>query len=264
MKLFSQIKEKLTRKPKEQPIEVVRLEEVDSTNSYLRTYSPHSDADMIVVTTEYQTAGRGQGTNHWESARGENLLFSLLIHPSWVPVGRQFLLSEAGALAIKEVLDHYTEGISLKWPNDIYWHDSKLSGTLIETSVSSQGIRKCIYGVGLNVNQTSFPSTLPNPVSLRQILGHDVDREKLLQALLASFRKYYELTREGAYGAISELYFESLYWRDGYHVFRDQDGQFEGKIFGVEDDGRLLLHDREGRVREYAFKEVEFSIPSAH
>ena len=218
---------------------------------------------MVVVTADHQTAGRGQGTNRWESAEGMNLLFSVLIHPSWIPVGRQFLLSEAGALAIKEVLDGYTEGITLKWPNDIYWNDRKLSGTLIETAVSSQGLKKCVYGIGLNVNQTAFSDDLPNPVSLKQIVGHDVDREQLLQELIVSFKKYYELTREGAYGDISELYFMNLYHRDGYYRFRDKEGEFEGRIFGVEDDGRLLLHDRQGCIREYSFKEVEFMIPAA-
>ena len=80
---------------------------------------------------------------------------------------------------------------------------------------------------------------------------------------IVSFKKYYELTREGAYGDISELYFMNLYHRDGYYRFRDKEGEFEGRIFGVEDDGRLLLHDRQGCIREYSFKEVEFMIPAA-
>ena len=129
-----------------------------------------------------------------------------------------------------------------------------MSGTLIETAVSSQGLKKCVYGIGLNVNQTAFSDDLPNPVSLKQIVGHDVDREQLLQELIVSFKKYYELTREGAYGDISELYFMNLYHRDGYYRFRDKEGEFEGRIFGVEDDGRLLLHDRQGCIREYSFK----------
>lgn len=262
MKILSRIKDKLSRKSPENDVELVRLDEVDSTNSFLRSYAETTDKLITVVTAAYQTAGRGQGTNRWESRRGENLLFSIRTHPSWVPVGRQFLLAEAGALALKEVLDTYTEGIALKWPNDIYWHDKKLSGTLIETSVTSQGLRRCVYGVGLNVNQTEFPADLPNPVSLAQILGHPVDCDLLLRQIIAAFKKYYELTREGAYSDIAALYYESLYRRQGYHRFRDKDGDFDGAIFGVEDDGRLLLHDREGRIREYFFKEVEF-VPEA-
>lgn len=263
MKIFSRIKEKWGGKAKAEAARIIHLNETDSTINYLRGYTPAEQEEMTVVVAEHQTAGRGQGTNRWHSAPGENLLISVLIHPTWVPVGRQFLLSEAGALALKEVLDNYTEGITLKWPNDIYWHDRKLSGTLIETSVSARGIKSCIYGVGLNANQTSFPDDLPNPVSLAQILGHDVDRELLLRQLIAAFRKYYELTREGAYAEIAALYLQSLYHRDGYHRFRDQDGEFDGAIFEVEDNGHLLLHDRQGRIREYAFKEVEFVLPDA-
>lgn len=169
---------------------IVRLEETDSTNTYLRQHASQMEAWMTVVTAEYQTAGRGQGVHTWESNRSENLLFSVLTHPVMVPVRSQFLLSEAGALALKEVLDGYTDGITLKWPNDIYWNDRKLSGTLIETSIGGGRIKNCVFGIGLNVNQKTFESDAPNPVSLAQILGHDIDREQLFKQIVAAFEKY--------------------------------------------------------------------------
>lgn len=104
---------------------IIKLEETDSTNTYLKNYSPSDDEEMVVAVADYQTAGRGQGTHAWESERGKNLLFSILVRPVWVPVTRQFLLSMAGAIALKDVLDTYTEGITLKWPNDVYWYDKK-------------------------------------------------------------------------------------------------------------------------------------------
>lgn len=261
MSFLSHIKDKFSRKPKNNGVQIIRIEEVDSTNNFLRTYQPAEEEIMTVAVAEHQTAGRGQGTNRWEAEAGKNLLFSVLIHPTWIPVAKQFLLAEAGALALKDVLDQYTDGITLKWPNDIYWHDRKLSGTLIETSLHGASIKNCIYGVGINVNQTNFSASLPNPVSLAQILGHDIDREKLLQEFVSSFKKYYDLTRSGAYADIAACYLQSLYHRNGYHRFRDKEGEFEGAIFEVEDNGHLLLHDRQGVIRSYAFKEVEFVLP---
>ena len=82
-------------------VEIIELQEVDSTNNYLAKYKSADQADMVVAVADYQTAGRGQGINRWESERGKNLLFSMLIHPVMVPVARQFLLSMAGALALK-------------------------------------------------------------------------------------------------------------------------------------------------------------------
>lgn len=260
MKIFSKLKDKFKPTPVDTSLRVIRLDEVDSTNTYLRQYHPAEEEQMVVAVAEHQTAGRGQGSNSWESEAGKNLTLSVLTRPTWVPVARQFLLSEAGALALKDVLDTYTDGISLKWPNDIYWHDRKLSGTLIELNVSQRGISRCVFGVGLNVNQQTFTSDAPNPVSLAQILGHEVDREKLLEQLIASFRRYSELTLNGAYMDIAAMYHEALYRRGDYYTFRDDVGEFEGRIFEVEDDGHLLLHDRQGVIRRYAFKEVEFVI----
>lgn len=160
---------------------IIRMEEVDSTNRFLIQLGSYDEEALIVAVADYQTAGKGQGTHVWESEAGKNLLFSLLVCPRWVPVRQQFLLSEAGALAIKEALDSYAGGFSLKWPNDVYWNDRKISGTLIETSVDSRGIKRCVFGVGVNINQMQFLSDAPNPVSLAQIVGHEVDREEVLQ-----------------------------------------------------------------------------------
>lgn len=239
---------------------IIRLEETDSTNTYLRQHASQMEAWMTVVTAEYQTAGRGQGVHTWESNRSENLLFSVLTHPVMVPVRSQFLLSEAGALALKEVLDGYTDGITLKWPNDIYWNDRKLSGTLIETSIGGGRIKNCVFGIGLNVNQKTFESDAPNPVSLAQILGHDIDREQLFKQIVAAFEKYYRMLENRQYDAISALYHEALYRRQGFYMYEDGDGRFEGAIVEVGDDGLLVLRDRDGRFREYEFREVKFVL----
>ena len=234
------------------------MEEVDSTNRFLRQMESYDEEALTVAVADYQTAGKGQGTHTWESEAGKNLLFSLLVCPRWVPVRRQFLLSEAGALAIKEVLDSYAEGFSLKWPNDVYWNDRKISGTLIETSVDSRGIKRCVFGVGVNINQMQFLSDAPNPVSLAQIVGHEVNREEVLQKIIDAFLRYYELLRRADYQDVTGIYHLSLYRRKGYHWYEDADGKFEGAFVEVEDDGHLVLHDKKGVIRSYAFGEIKF------
>ena len=107
-------------------IKIIKLKETESTNSYLRQYTPKEGEDLTVVTTEFQTAGRGQGKNTWESNKGENLLFSILCHPKNVLAKRQFILSQAIALAVRDALSMYINDIEIKWPNDIYWHHHKL------------------------------------------------------------------------------------------------------------------------------------------
>ena len=237
---------------------IIRLGEIDSTNRYLREYHEEDEAEMVVAVADFQPAGKGQGAPTWESESGKNLLFSIKVHPSWVPVRSQFVLSMAEALALKDALDSYVDGITLKWPNDVYWNDKKISGTLIETSVDSMGIKTCIFGTGINVNQTTFFSDAPNPVSLAQILGHEVDREELLQQVLDAFAKYYELLRRADYQDVSGIYHLSLYRRKGYHRYEDAEGAFDGALVEVEDDGHLVLHDKKGVIRSYAFGELKY------
>lgn len=237
---------------------IIRLKEIDSTNRFLRELRDEQEDEMVVAVADFQTAGKGQGSHTWESEAGKNLLFSIKVHPRWVPVRQQFLLSMAGAIAIKEALETYVDGITLKWPNDVYWNDKKISGTLIETSIDSKGIKTCIFGIGINVNQEAFHSDAPNPVSLRQILGHEVDRDELLQKVIDGFIRYYELLRRADYMDVSGIYHLSLYRRKGFHRYEDADGDFEGAFVEVEDDGHLILHDKQGVIRSYSFGEVKF------
>ena len=118
--------------------EHVHLPETDSTMLLLLRLPQyqHSDKEFVLATTDYQTAGRGQRGNHWEAERGKNLLFGFLFHPTLVPVTHQFALSEALALAVRAALaEHVDGGVTVKWPNDVYWLDYKIAGMLLEHDV---------------------------------------------------------------------------------------------------------------------------------
>ena len=170
-------------------IRIHRFETIDSTNSWLRSLdggSPGCEYELAV--TEFQTSGRGQRGNTWESEPGKNLLFSILAHPGDVKVQEQFFISESIALAVADsVSDLAGDGFTVKWPNDIYWNDSKLAGILIENTLQGSCILDSIIGVGIDVNQTLFKSDAPNPVSLKMITGRDIDRDALLHDIMARF-----------------------------------------------------------------------------
>ena len=232
---------------------ITHIDETDSTNRWLRncTGGQSSCAIHEVVWADYQTAGRGQGTNTWESERGKNLTFSILLHPVDLPANRQFLLSMQVSLAICEALSEHIGDLSIKWPNDIYWRNAKIAGILIENSLQGNVIRDSIIGVGLNVNQRQFLSDAPNPVSMWQICEHETDREQLLKDILAALDRL--LGQE-----VRERYLSMLYRRKGFHPYVDKDGAFMAELEDVEDDGHLLLCDDSGGRRRYAFKEVMF------
>ena len=148
-------------------MEIIRLSDTASTNDYL--LGLNTDQDLCVV-ADYQSAGKGMGTNTWESESGKNLLFSILLHPTWLPINKQYLLSMAEAVAIVEVLG---DGFEIKWPNDIYYGDKKLSGTRIDINLQGSTLKDVIIGTGINVNQEVFLSDAPNPISLKNINGQN-------------------------------------------------------------------------------------------
>lgn len=239
--------------------QIIHITQTDSTNRYLHDL-PGGKEDMTVVVADFQTAGKGQGSNSWESEPGQNLLMSVRIHPTMVPPRTQFLLSEAGALAVGDTLSAYTGGIALKWPNDIYWNDHKISGTLIETAVNSTGLATCMFGIGINVNQRVFRSDAPNPVSLWQILGHEVPVAEVMHRVLDALEAQLIPIWAGDFHLVSELYHQRLYRRLGFHPYQDGRGAFDAEILRVEDDGHLVLRDTAGVIRQYAFKEVSFVL----
>ena len=228
----------------------MHIDETDSTNRWLRE---QGGEENVVVWADYQTAGRGCGTNHWESERGKNLTFSMLLHPYDVPAQKQFHISMAISLALCKALGQHIGDLSIKWPNDIYWRDGKIGGILIEVTLQGNKVKDCIIGIGLNINQRVFRSDAPNPVSMWQICEQETDCEQLLQEILQAFQEYMGKSNKDEYQSM-------LYRRKGFHPYADKDGAFMAEIIDVEDDGHLLLRDDNGQLRRYAFKEVTFVI----
>ena len=172
----------------------------------------------------------------------------------------QYVLSMCMALAVKDALSEHAEGMTVKWPNDIYWNDKKISGTLIETTLVGSDVKTCIFGTGININQTEFLSDAPNPVSIKQIVGHEVDREELLKKVMRNLEKYLKIVYSGERKKIHDAYMNCLYRKEGVHKYRDNNGTFEASIERVEDSGHLVLRSTDGRERRYGFKEVAFVL----
>lgn len=242
---------------------MIELDEVDSTNNFLRRFGAPGDRRMTLVTTEFQSAGRGAATNKWESARGENLLFSLRVMPTALPIRRMFAISEAAALAVKAALNAFVPGVSVKWPNDIYFGDSKVAGILIENDLQGSQVLRSTIGIGINVNQRCFLSDAPNPRSLADIAGHDVERRFVLEQFMEHFTSLFRKIENGniaALDAVHEAYKSGLYRSGEEHEYADEMGTFYAKIVDVEPSGHILLCDKEGLLRRYEFKELKYIL----
>lgn len=208
-----------------------------------------------------QTAGRGQRGNSWESAPGENITASLMIHPSNFPAHRQFSLSEAISLAIIEFLSNLGVEAKVKWPNDIYVGDKKICGILVENVVMEKNITRSIAGFGININQKKFISNAPNPISLSMITGKNYEIRKLIEELANILERYLKLIDSPE--ALHQLFLTNLWRKDGADykfIDRKSNEPFTGRIHTVEPDGTLSIMTPHGEKREFAFKEIEFVI----
>lgn len=226
--------------------------------------------------TGFQTAGRGQAGNGWESEEGKNLLCSILLPPRKDLFYLNVLVSVAVHKVIRSLLFErsdllsLSEAVSIKWPNDIYYGDKKIAGILIENAILGNEVKYSIAGIGLNVNQTTFLSSAPNPVSLKLISGKETDIDALMQALMAQIEAIEAMDEAQVWA----YYREHLYRREGFWPFverevstaptmnadRKTEGVFLAKIENVRTNGEIELRDQAGTLRIYHFKQVRYVL----
>ena len=231
--------------------------EVTSTNDIARE-GDYTHGDVVVA--DVQTAGRGQRGNRWESAGGANLTFSMVLRPTFLAVADQFLLSEAVALAIVDMLGDYGITAQVKWPNDIYVDGRKIAGILIENDIMGAAMSRSIVGIGLNVNQTEFDPSLPGPISMKLASGRYFDRGDTLTRLLKTLTVRCESLARGASDTIIRDYHHHLYRLGEPAQYTLPDGTvFTGTIKRVRPSGELVVHHADSSVGEYLFKEIGYS-----
>lgn len=235
---------------------VFRIPVTTSTNDEARDVRyRHGD----VVWAERQTAGRGQRGHTWHSPEGENLTFSVVLEPRFLPVGEQFMLCEAVALALVDTFADYGIDTRIKWTNDIYAGDRKLVGMLIEHSYAGANLSRTIVGIGINVNQTAFDPALPNPVSMAQLAGRPFDRAEVLDTFLNRCRDRYATLERGENRMLQTDYRNRMYRLGERRPYLLPDGtRIEGAIEGVRPSGELLLRHADGSCGAYLFREIEF------
>lgn len=237
---------------------IYHIAETTSTND-LACEERYGHGDVICA--ERQTAGRGQRGHTWTSPEGVNLLFSVVLCPTFLPAGEQFLLSQAVALALVDTLGTCGIDARIKWTNDIYVGDKKLVGILIEHSYSGPTLARTIAGIGINVNQRAFDPALPNPVSMAVASGRTFDRREVLESFHACCMGRYDQLVRGEKAALQEEYRKRMYRLGETHPYRRPDGTLvEAVLEGVRPSGELILRHADGTRHAYLFREIEFVI----
>ena len=236
---------------------------LDSTQEEVRRHISELD-NLSVTAALYQTSGKGQRGNRWDSAKGENLMFSILLRPGCdgvpqVPALRQFFLSLVSSLSVLRTLDDYGISSKIKWPNDIYVGNKKICGMLIENSLDADGfVKDSIIGIGLNVNQRDFPPQLMNPTSMARLTHREFDIKEVLDKLMDHFTALLSAPAED----LKEEYLTNLFrlGEKAEYVDTASGEAFQGIIKGITDDAFLLVEIPGGEIRRYAFKEISYVL----
>lgn len=238
--------------------QIIHLDNIDSTNNYANLLiQTKRQLHGVAIFAKYQTAGKGQKGNFWESKYGENLTFSLILEPEELVIPKQFLISQAISLGICDYLQNETDhNVKIKWPNDIYVENNKICGILIETKWMGEYIKNAIAGIGININQEHFESDAPNPISLFNITDKKYMLEEVERNLLDSLEKRWEQMEQDP-EQINNDYHDMLYLKDLWANFQDSEETFSGMIIGVNEIGQLHIQKKDTSDHFYNFKEVK-------
>ena len=236
----------------------VELDSVDSTNNYAlaQIHAGLAQHGQAFFAWE-QFAGKGQRGRVWESQKGHNLAISLVFRPYPLGPQQQFQLSTCLAVAVARWFSRNAgDETRIKWPNDLYWHDRKAGGILVESIVSGTGAewKWAVAGIGININQVQFNPDLVNPVSLRQITGKNWPLKELAQALCQEIELRWQQLQQHGFADILNEYNELLYRRGRAARFRVGNRSFTATVLRVDESGLLWLD--EGMEKSYSFGEI--------
>ncbi|MFK7748352.1 MAG: biotin--[acetyl-CoA-carboxylase] ligase [Kordia sp.] len=240
-------------------MKIIKLDAIDSTNSYLRQLRLEEKlADFTIVTATSQTAGKGQMGTKWSSEKGKNLTFSVFKKISCLENEEQFYISMATSLAIYNALKHFQiPKLAIKWPNDILSENRKICGILIENVIQNSKMTAAIIGIGLNVNQTNFAENL-NASSLKKTTGIHFDLDEVLFQIAAQLEKYADLITERSFEPLKLEYESLLFRKDKPSTFQNKKGElFMGFIQGVAEDGKLNVLLEDDIMTAFDLKEIK-------
>lgn len=231
------------------------LDECESTNIYAKQLlAKNKPLDGTVVSTDNQTAGRGQFGNSWQSEPNQNIALSVILFPKLL-VSQQFYISKMVSIACVKALKSITNlDFEIKWPNDIYYKDKKVGGILIENQIAGNTISTSVVGIGINLNQESFVD-LPLATSLYLLVHYLLSRKKCAEILLQHFDAAYIQLRQNNFEAINASYFSHLKAYKTSFQYREKGEVKEGILETVNDAGQLVVLIKGERLT-YNFREI--------
>jgi BirA family biotin operon repressor/biotin-[acetyl-CoA-carboxylase] ligase len=221
---------------------LVYRERIDTTMELARTEAQAGALDGTLVLAEEQTAGRGRRGRSFHSPAGENLYFTLILRVA-PEVHRR--LPVAVPLAVCRALRAEGVDARIKWPNDIWVGERKLSGMLIDAETAADGLI-AYPGIGINVNgdPTRDPALADIATSLRRETGRPHNREALLARICNGLEQALGQPREEMLGSYREL---SVVLGRRVTVHPASGAPYDAEAVGLAEDGSLVVRRDGGR-----------------
>jgi BirA family biotin operon repressor/biotin-[acetyl-CoA-carboxylase] ligase len=222
---------------------ILSFDNIGSTNTYAKNLGDKESPDGTVIIAEEQTQGRGRFDRKWQSEKGKNLIFSVVLQPVSQPRNIGLLPICAGGTIAKTIEQYLDLKVGCKWPNDILIGGKKTCGILIESFSLNKLTNRFILGIGVNVNQELFPEDIINTAtSLKLASGKTVDRMKLLINILTSLDEMYLSIQKDNYDdSLNE-------WKSRSSIFGKDitvmqfDKEIRGRAVRLDNDGGLVLN----------------------
>jgi BirA family biotin operon repressor/biotin-[acetyl-CoA-carboxylase] ligase len=240
-------------------IKIIQLTETASTNNALKTLLDQEVVpEGLVVLTDYQTLGRGQFGNSWESGRAKNLLFSTIFYPKFLRLSESYRLTMSVCLGICDFLETLNFQPKIKWPNDVLINGKKVSGTLLESSLNVMQFEHVVVGIGLNVNQQHFENK--NAVSLKQITSVTYPLEVVSKKLFKHLSIRYQQLKAGGAALQQRSFNENLHGQNQRVLIVWESNEYWVFCRGVDPQGNLLVEFDDSSFQLFKHKEISFKL----
>lgn len=242
---------------------VIRLQRIDSSNNYARELiRAKMPIEGTVIIAEEQTAGRGQRANLWITEPKKNLTCSYILKPAFLAAKDQFMLGAAVALAVFRTVSELLPAVDvkIKWPNDVLVDGKKIAGILIENTLRGMNLENSIVGIGINVNQLTFPPGM-NATSIFSISTQETELENVLHILNAQLENHYLQLREGNHDKLLRLFNTHLFAVGSERTLGVNGTPEYVTIVGVRHSGELELEHADGSRTLHQHHEIGWDLP---
>lgn len=240
----------------------IHFDKLTSTNDFaIKLLKKMQPPDGTIIDTQHQTRGRGQLNATWVADPIKNITLSTIIYPHFLPLDEIYYLNKAICVGVALCIEEFVGGrVSIKWPNDIYVEKAKIAGILIQNSIMGKSLLHSVLGIGINVNQTTFPQTF-SACSLKTVLKKDIACNDVLLKLVEYLQTVYNEMDLQSYQLIDRWYHQRLLGLNQELSFKeiDTDTNLNGRIIMVDKLGKIHINVM-GDARIYAAKEIEFNL----